>query len=99
MITKVTMNMCGTGRAVGHRGDGVPALAAGEAAGQVGVVHVADEQLDAHGGRITPNTSLLGMCTTPRHRPVSTRTFTITLKPRPKNALVSPLSTGVASAA
>src|ERR1700761_1970621 len=27
----------------------------------------------------------------PRHKPVSTRTFTITLKPRPKNALVSPL--------
>ncbi len=42
-------------------------------------------------GRITPKTSLPGMCTTPRHRPVSTRTFTITLKPRPKNALVSPL--------
>src|ERR1700761_3074243 len=42
-------------------------------------------------GRITPKTSVPGMCTTSRHSPVSTRTFTITLKPRPKNALVSPL--------
>src|SRR5690349_5690882 len=43
-------------------------------------------------GRIVPKTSPAGICTTPIVRPVSTRTLTSTLKPRPKKALVSPLT-------
>src|SRR5664280_3552070 len=41
-------------------------------------------------GSTVPNTSVAGTCTTKIRSEVSVRTLTRMLKPRPKNALVSP---------